>query len=1202
MKKRFTGVISWMLVICMMVSFFAMPAAAAETTIDKTAQWADEGKTIADVTLSVPGDVKVEGADIVFVVDKSQCKKIAAVQLQEMFTALAAAQAQSGADIKVGVVQFNYTDHLDIPLTKLTPENADTLLDQLHEYSGGTNIEAGLLTAKKMLDDDTSVRAENKHVILISDGLTWAFDNAAGNPCTILYRMSKNGPANAAMQGHRSTRPTCDSLNFADIAGYDTWDAYWDQIQEWVANDAGKYDYDISNYEEDSFSDEMKSDAAKAVAPLTSDKDHATCFERAIYDAWLAYTALQQAGYNCYINNVNGNNDSVGYYFMNMLAGDQKAVDFESIKNTIIYAVAEGSYVEDVIGYGDDYNFDFLVDGKITLTVGGVEYTTAKLETAVTGYDVSYSFTKPNATEPTFWLDYVKGNGTDGEKFIWTFGENLSAFYPAKLDYQVELVQMQNDPTEATAKVETNKSAILYPVDTDDNDGTPVVFPVPELEIPKYKVTYEYVGTVPAEARDLPAVAYYFAGNTVTIESDEAYKLSNYTFSGWNDPCNSLAGGKMPAHDVTLTGYYLPINVNVDPPIGIKTDKEQGSDNKYDVTIAVPGDGEAVKVHDEVILVIDGSYSLDTEWPKMKETINAIASKVLGGAGRTQMTIIAFGMGDNIFAEGIKTVDELNAKLENMPLPGNLLYGRSSTNCEAGFNAALKYIQEKQDKLSNVDVIFISDGKINTDEHEDVFDNPSANWMSELTDMQVAEYARWALMTWSYGGNSYYNSCDYIINGKAKPSPAFTKVFEGKTAAEVKAEYYDDTAAEFQANYQIYLEWANEVYTNVYKEAGLTRGKAYPISVVERAFVSYDKANGTRVQDLFYAYLNAVRDYDDLFTRTPAAAEKLAACQLVNELYLVRYTNHWKGEWMTKVNGAKYYSAANVAALVDVIQPLTAELSKTNYTDVVITDYMSKWVILDTTSIYIKNDTTGEIIWTIKDGWKSDTDRPTSKTPVIVDIVESNKYIADDGVTEEINKNGVLYKLTWNVKDDCLLRTDNYSLHYVVTVDTAEEGFVPGVEYPANGHTYVEYEEDGHNDIDVPNVTIPAYTVTYLNGDVTLQKTYPLVTGDEIPDCEDPDEYTDGDDLYIFSGWKLVSGTEGADGTVGTTNLVYQAVYTLSDDVIIDDGDTPLNPTPNVPKTGDNEDLALAMFGMLLSLAAIAVVLKNKKFFAKDAE
>jgi LPXTG-motif cell wall-anchored protein len=49
---------------------------------------------------------------------------------------------------------------------------------------------------------------------------------------------------------------------------------------------------------------------------------------------------------------------------------------------------------------------------------------------------------------------------------------------------------------------------------------------------------------------------------------------------------------------------------------------------------------------------------------------------------------------------------------------------------------------------------------------------------------------------------------------------------------------------------------------------------------------------------------------------------------------------------------------------------------------------------------------------------------------------------------------------------------------------------------------------------------------------------------------------------------------------------------------VIEDGEAPKDPKPNVPKTGDNEDLALAMFGMLLSLAAIAVVLKNKKFFA----
>ena len=39
----------------------------------------------------------------------------------------------------------------------------------------GTNMDAGLLAAKSILDADTAVKAENKHVILISDGATYLF-------------------------------------------------------------------------------------------------------------------------------------------------------------------------------------------------------------------------------------------------------------------------------------------------------------------------------------------------------------------------------------------------------------------------------------------------------------------------------------------------------------------------------------------------------------------------------------------------------------------------------------------------------------------------------------------------------------------------------------------------------------------------------------------------------------------------------------------------------------------------------------------------------------------------------------------------------------------------------------------------------------------------------------------------------------------
>ena len=68
--------------------------------------------------------------------------------------------------------------------------------------------------------------------------------------------------------------------------------------------------------------------------------------------------------------------------------------------------------------------------------------------------------------------------------------------------------------------------------------------------------------------------------------------------------------------------------------------------NRYEVEIQVPGE-DGKKIHDEVILMVDGSYSMDTEWPAMKEAINTIGRTVLNGSGNTQLTLMAFGMGDN---------------------------------------------------------------------------------------------------------------------------------------------------------------------------------------------------------------------------------------------------------------------------------------------------------------------------------------------------------------------------------------------------------------------------------------------------------------------------------------------------------------------------------------------------------------------------
>jgi LPXTG-motif cell wall-anchored protein len=1046
-------------------------------------------------------------------------------------------------------------------------------------------------------------------------------DDANGEPVMVVHK-NGSGYYWGDYQW-KSVRGRHTSLYMVPDTYKNSYADFFADIEKWVQADGDKYVYRMpegTTYTEWSAANtarkaispaptaENSVTGVMAGVPLAKDAyktQHALSYERAQYEAAKAYADLQAAGYHCYAicsetpnyqNNseyyyavkdaadgrVENTQIQVGHAFMDYMAqmsgqeyapltwdyernedGTMKSAlpvlqtgFFAPIKEHIIHALSAGSKVEDVIGYGNDYDFDFMVDGKITLTVGNTAYTTAKLDTPNDGATASYTFTAPvEGAEPTFTLDYFAGEPGD-EKFIWNIDETVTIFAPATLNYQVELVQMQNNPTKAEAIVETNKKAVLTPVDSDGKTGDDEIFPVPELEIPKYKVEYVYEGDVPRGAPDEPATKYYFAGNKVYLESDEDYKVDDYIFYGWNDPCNALASGVMPAHDVTLTGYYVPVNENVDPPIGIKTDKETtGYD--YEVTIAVPGDGEAVKVHEEVILIIDGSYSGDLEWDNMKANILEIGKKVLGGAGRTEMTIISFGMGDNLVAEGIKTMAELE-EIMKATLPGDLLYGRSSTNCETGFNAALKYIQDKQDTLANVDVVFISDAGINTDETLRLFDDwrtlvKTAN-KGYIPGRNTVDFGKLSL--------------DMACAGKTLPA-IYKTLFGDMTLEQVFADdFYPNISEETLA------AWLDGVYAEVYAYSGLTPNTPYPISVVERAFVKIDKEKGTALQNTFYLLQkgNSESDkYSNCAARTIDAARELAKFPLVDKLYLVHHKDgrindyHGNSGWVANVGNctvdgkakAQYIKATDIANLLKDLAPMYEELSNTNYTNVVITDYMSKWVILDPTSISIVNDTTGKEIWNIVDGWAADVEKPTTAEPPVVVEEVANRYPTAEkdeqgNIIYDENQNGKIYKLTWHVKDDCLLRTDSYSLHYNVTVDVAEEGFVPGVEYPANGNTYVDYEKDGHNDIEVPNVAIPAYTVTYLdNGDVVLQKTEAHKTGDAIPGYENT--------APNFIGWRLISGTEGENNTVGTTDLVYLAMY---------EGDNPNPPAPPAPPSG----------------------------------
>lgn len=494
--------------------------------------------------------------------------------------------------------------------------------------------------------------------------------------------------------------------------------------------------------------------------------------------------------------------------------------------------------------------------------------------------------------------------------------------------------------------------------------------------------------------------------------------------------------------------------------------------NRFGIEIAVPGE-EGDKHHDEVILMVDGSYSGDEEWPAMKDAINAIGETVLNGSGNTQLTILAFGMGDNDVLVHVKDANELAEALGS--LPGSLLYGRSSTNCEVGFTGVAKYINNHDNTLNDVNVIYISDGRVNTDETPRDF---YFNWKKFATKFGPLATAQAAFE-------------ETLTDGEKLPK-AFTTVFGDRFAGATNEEILD-RAFDGEVTDEEFMAFADQVWSDIYSYSGLVPGIEYPVSVVERAFVKYDKENGSFIQDIFYytIYKSAYVTYPNGTERACAAAEALAAMDKVKALYVVDTDNY--SAWMdTDITSEKsfFVQSEGLAGLYDALKGTLTSLAKTSFNDVYVTDYMSKWVNLDQSTLKIVNNATDETVWTVADGWLIDNPPTTQNPPIVVELVDPADY--NQGGDDVIgNTSGDIYKLTWYVKDGAMLRSDTYSLKYEVTVDTAEQGFRYSKDYPANGNTDLHYKDadgaDKDKEINVPSVDAieKKTTVTFKSGDAS---------------------------------------------------------------------------------------------------------------------
>jgi len=623
----------------------------------------------------------------------------------------------------------------------------------------------------------------------------------------------------------------------------------------------------------------------------------------------------------------------------------------------------------------------------------------------------------------TYWTDAADGNGEEvlTDATVITGDMNVYVAYKASFtvayDYNGGKVE------------EASRSS----VEVKEESYNPTVKGIPAPAQEGYILTgWKYAVDADPESEDLETSGKWYMGEVLTA--------STRLIAQWV---------KAPVEE---TEKEDPIPVE----LGTKTDELLNrNQNRYTVNIDVPG-ANGVTGHDEVILMVDGSYSMDNEWPAMKEAINTIGETVLNGSGTTQLTLMAFGMGDNIVLQHVKDADALAAALGE--LPGNLLYGRSSTNCEAGFDGVANYIKNHDNTLNDVHVIFISDGNVNTDETPRAF---AQNWKS------WTKFGALAVAQETFGGTVTY--------GENLPA-AFGTVF-GNRFAGVSKEEIVNRAFGGEVTDAEFLAFADQVWEDVYNYSGLHIGVKYPVSVAERAFVKYDKEMGTYIQDLFYytTYKSAYVGYGDRWTRTPVAANELAAMEEVAAMYVVDYDGYtaWMDTGITSEKST-FVQSNGIAGLVTALEGALGELAKAPINDPVITDYMSKWVNLDATTLKIIDNNTGKVLWTVADGWAEGVTPATAKNPpVVVELVDLADYAAggDDVIG---NTSGDIYKLTWYLKDGAMLRSDDFRLSYEVTVDTKEAGFEYEKDYPANGETFIEYKDDEGNekgnDIDVPDV------------------------------------------------------------------------------------------------------------------------------------
>ena len=505
------------------------------------------GDWTTDVTLGLPSATTKQTIDVVLVVDNAFPTEntTAATQAAGLMEQLEEIAKSGTVSINTGlVISGGYIPVLhqiglgsiedNITNIKEAIDNSKTDWKQ-QEGRKGSNIQAGVETARQMLAGETSASKENKYLVLISDGgaFSW-YEN--GTSVSKFYSTETDSEKPNCywcnpwdFQMRYGDGPSSTQFDFAALMKKPETEVDANSIpcpsEEWPStgnrqNGEGNQTQYQSNYSKATVQSTLNKYPGKCAYDIVNKEGYITSREAALYHTAKSISMASNevkvifVSFPYYNNGSNlfkltegfkqyvaDNNDNVTLYRVNgaenypdeYKAGDSAEV-FKSVKKDLIYLVDKGSKVEDTIG-----NKFTLIPDSFKLTVGGT-----KLQSIKDGEN--YYFGDETVSTAAYKFKVTVTKTKSETKFDWDINEAITKDKPVKLSYKLKLTNPKTaadtygvkdldgdgkvDGTDTTYTdtdaLYTNKEAKLVPKDSNGNTGAELTFPKPSVS---YKIS-----------------------------------------------------------------------------------------------------------------------------------------------------------------------------------------------------------------------------------------------------------------------------------------------------------------------------------------------------------------------------------------------------------------------------------------------------------------------------------------------------------------------------------------------------------------------------------------------------------------------------------------------------------------------------------------------------------------------------------------